>query len=213
MKIAIIGTHGVGKTTIVNDVCSQLGKYDIPLLKVREQSRDWIEEYGFSWRNCNPYQFGNYELGLFHYFMFMFMFDNNIISDRSPFDVAAYAKLFCPQSFMNKIYDGLNENRAFLKNGITYYLYVTQDPVDRFAYEVQEEIITLLTLWEIKPIIIYRNLGSDPNIPYNSLPSSVVKKFGGGGNSISTLDTKEVSMKIVVEMLLSNGINPNQGGE
>lgn len=211
MKIAIIGTHGVGKTTIVNDVCMQLSQYDISLLKVREQSREWIEEYGFSWRDSNPYQFGHYELSLFNYFMFMFMFDNNIVADRSPFDVAAYAKLFCPKSFMDKIYEGLTENEAFLKNGIQYYLYITKDPVDRFAAEVQEEIVELLCSFNISPTLIYRPLGPDQNIPYTSIPSSIIKKMGNTEEKIKAVPAIEASQKIVDKMLLANGINPTTG--
>ena len=97
IKVCVIGTHGLGKTTLVMDVVRRLAGQnalkDLPgLLYVRELAKDIISALDFDWRKCSREETMRFQGLLFNYHVLASMQPAPLISARSPLDTCAYAE-------------------------------------------------------------------------------------------------------------------------
>ncbi|MFA5999350.1 MAG: AAA family ATPase [Candidatus Paceibacterota bacterium] len=106
-KIIFIGTHGVGKTTLLEDVRSHintLAKFNINNLKdkivfITETPREWQKLNKVNWREMDSEDYMCFQRAVFSYYHWALGLNNNIISDRGLPDIVAYT-----MHFINKTY-------------------------------------------------------------------------------------------------------------
>ena len=139
-RIAIVGAHGVGKTTLAKKISEELGLFLIP-----EVARDLIKAVNFNWRGEDKDSIYYFEKAILYTHVFYVNSINEFIADRSIFDVFAYTlwhyKRFKDGRFksllreINKIANHVNYSKIFLfKNG-----YNEKDECGAFVEFVIEE--------------------------------------------------------------------------
>lgn len=89
-RVAVIGAHSVGKTTLVDEIFQDERIVNSDILKIDEQARDFLTRYGLDYQNMDLVTFEALEYALYYYFKYSFMINRSFISDRSPLDVFAY---------------------------------------------------------------------------------------------------------------------------
>lgn len=124
-RVAVIGTHQVGKTFLVKRVFEQVKQQDPdnPVILVKEQAAEWISEFRFDWTSCPPHVYAEYERALFHYYMFAIQSARPILMDRSPIDPIAYAMLLCPVSVTQELTKYLEEYVPYISENLVIYYY------------------------------------------------------------------------------------------
>ena len=147
MKIAITGTHKVGKTTLVDDIQADFplflknGKRPKEYIKFPpELAIDIIKALDFRWRDASKDVYRNFEKCLFNYYCLTAKLDINFLSDRLPVDVIAYwtyilrepipddmlRDLHVSMQQYDRIYfykeDNLDDERGFIQQEIENWL-------------------------------------------------------------------------------------------
>lgn len=164
MIVAIIGSHGVGKTSTINKIKERCPKW----LYISESTRELIPELGFH----NPYEFVDkygiafYEAIIMSQWSCLKLLQNNkqnhIILDRSPIDNLAYYYLHRTND--ERIYENIILNLAqYYLHFIDELIYfptgifqLTPDPMQKI--ETQEDlnciIVNLLKQFSKKYYIV-----------------------------------------------------------
>ena len=84
MKIALAGTHGTGKTTIIDELK--------PLNVIREVSRKAIKKFGMNPQNMSPEQLDCFQKYIFWKQIAEETRKDDFFSDRSLYDILAYSQ-------------------------------------------------------------------------------------------------------------------------
>lgn len=123
-KVAIVGSHQVGKTTMVNDIYSQVKDKGVQIID--EQSKAWIDQFSFDWTKSDPKHYIYFQRSLYNYFNFALRLPVSFISDRTHIDVLAYTKLVCNQVDYESMYynEFLKKDFKFLCRDIKFYFYL-----------------------------------------------------------------------------------------
>ena len=143
IKVCMIGTPGLGKTTLVEEVVRRLAGQDalqgLPgLLYVRELAKDIITGLDFDWRKCSKAETMRFQGVLFNYHVLASMQPGPLISDRSPLDTVAYAQYKIGVIIPDIIKD--------LKESMNRYDYIYHYLGDTTMTEEQKYIETRLLL-------------------------------------------------------------------
>ncbi len=156
--VIVSGTHGVGKTTLVKNVVKECSNRNIKVNYILEQSRDWIDYYGYNWVETSTVEredsaeiHTNFELALFYYYNWSLKHslakNENFIADRSIIDVLAYTRMFIednkfafekePMDFSYGIWDLQEANKA---EEVEYILYYDKE-LEAFGPNSQNDIL------------------------------------------------------------------------
>jgi len=94
MKVFLIGSHGAGKTTLVQEIEKELEKERISHIVVPELPRFLMENLIFHWSSLSFTSWVNFQrvLADYYYFVHQLETDLPVLSDRSLLDVLAYVK-------------------------------------------------------------------------------------------------------------------------
>jgi len=141
MKIAITGTHQVGKTVLIQTVKASLPNDTLEQVKFPpELAIDIIKSLDFRWRDASTDAYKNFEKCLFNYYCLTAKLDINFLADRLPVDVIAYwtyvlreqipddmhKDLFIAMKQYDVIYfyreENLNDERGFIQQEIENWL-------------------------------------------------------------------------------------------
>jgi predicted ATPase len=118
MKIAIIGAHRVGKTTLAESLQESLPGYDYV-----QEPYDGLEEAGHVF--SDPPGLDDYLVQLEYSIARISKSGNNVIFDRSPIDILAYIKAVSGSEYFKSLYHKVQ--RAI--TGIDLFVFVPiQDP-------------------------------------------------------------------------------------
>lgn len=121
MRIAISWSHGTGKTTL-------LDKYDTPLPKITEMSRDLINFLGQKPQDMSKQEKIQFQERLFDIQKIEEEAYKNFMSDRSVYDVLAYTYYACTETYKKMLVDVIDTH--------PWYDHVFYTPIE---FELQDD--------------------------------------------------------------------------
>jgi adenylate kinase family enzyme len=86
-KIAISGSHGIGKTTLAKKISKEFKIKYIP-----EVARELMEHKHFNWKKAKKFQVMIFEKAILYSHLFYIVNEKKFISDRSIIDILAYVE-------------------------------------------------------------------------------------------------------------------------
>ena len=197
-RIAICGTHGIGKTTLAEYLTRCVGRKCIP-----EIARDLLQYKGKEYPDNTVEEAVNLQTAIFHSHMYLIRNEKEFVSDRSVFDHLAYIKSaidrFSPELMM-KLSTLFSNVAAIAVNARAYYdlliyyhpgsieLSEDQKVIDKMVYGYLERFysglmvtvkrdgglvtcseIGTVTIDESKPVITISRLGEYSRYGNNSV--------------------------------------------
>ena len=118
VKIAIIGTHGIGKTALIQRIKEKVGP---ELLTPPELARDILEALKMDWREAEWDRLRDFQLTLLSYTMLVSQMPGPLLADRCPLDVLAYMTYQNPANNIVTNIFSLAEQAALRYNHIYFY--------------------------------------------------------------------------------------------
>jgi len=122
-KICICGTHGVGKTTLVNEI-EKLVRYRWPnsgLIVAPEMARETIDTLRLDWRTTDIEEAVYFQRMLHNYYCLVSRLPGPLLSDRCALDSLQYARLkrvpLLPGEEMEAIQAACRYTRIYLYRG------------------------------------------------------------------------------------------------
>lgn len=177
VKIAVTGTHGVGKTVLIQSVKASLPTDVLEHIKFPpELAIDIIKSLGFRWQDVNKDTYKNFEKCLFNYYCLVSKLDINFLADRLPIDVIAYWTYILREPIPD---DMLRDLVKSIKQYDTIYFY-KEDNLDSERGFIQQEIenwlIKMYHLADVPYFVFYRK---DFDEIVDEIVDTFVEKLGG----------------------------------
>jgi len=141
-KIAIAGSHNIGKTTLAKRLADTTGLVYIPEVarELLNMSKNW------DWRNADEKQILAFEKAIYHSHLFFISLYGTFISDRSVFDIAAYCLYHDKQRLTDYgnclIKDELEKKRY---DAILFYVsgYNQKDEAGEYIHKILDGLLTV----------------------------------------------------------------------
>ncbi|MCX6317289.1 MAG: ATP-binding protein [Bacteroidetes bacterium] len=164
MRIAVTGTHSVGKTTFINDLIAHFQNEGKKVTLINEVARDLIKK-GFKITPLTEY-------GIVHYMKSYLELERNakgklIISDRSLLDLLSYITVDQSPSIRSAYLDLIHEVWLMEKSRFDMYFYIpvefglTQDGSrssdEKYRLAVDKQIVDFLQQFDLKYVTIKGN--------------------------------------------------------
>lgn len=175
MKIAITGTHGVGKTTLIDAIQADLPTNTLEHVKFPpELAIDIIKSLDFRWRDASKDAYKNFEKCLFNYYCLISKLDISFLADRLPIDVIAYWTYILREPIPD---DMLKDLHISMKQYDKIYFYKEDNLDDERGFiqqEIENWLIKMYHLANIQCFIFYRK-------DFNKIVDEIVDTFRGKG--------------------------------
>ncbi len=146
MKVFLIGSHGAGKTTLIQEIEKEL---TISHIIVPELPRFLMEKFNFHWSTLSFISWVNFQrvIADYYYFVHQFETDLPVLCDRSLLDVIAYVKFaagkwenslssFCPQ-FPELLYE--KTKKVLQQENNYFYFYSLNNQWQDISQKIIEE--------------------------------------------------------------------------
>jgi len=146
VKIAIIGPHGVGKTTLIKQVKEKVGS---ELLTPPELARDILEALKMDWRDAEWDRLRDFQITLFSYSLLVSQMPGPLLADRCPLDVLAYT------TYQNPANDIVGRVISVTQQAVSrydcIYFYRKKTCTSPEQQVIQELLIKLCAMFLVEP--------------------------------------------------------------